>query len=116
MHVTPNLVVETILNTTLISRLGTLESKRHRYIAEGSKGSDERCLLLVLNCHLDLMISRISIQKTQSLTTRRGINDLLNTGESKRINRASFVKIRVIHTHTPRVIFLKNQPLKMKNL
>src|SRR6266536_5281864 len=106
MHVTPNLVVETILNTTLISRLGTLESKRHRYIAEGSKGSDERCLLLVLNCHLDLMITRISIQKTQMLTTRRSINDLVNTVESKRISRASLIKICVIHTNTPSVIFL----------
>src|SRR5215216_4650198 len=120
MHIAPNLAVETILNTMLISRLGTLEPKRHRHIGEGSKGSDERCLLLVLNCHLDLMITRISIHKTQTLTTRRSINDLVNTGESKRISRACLVEICVIHTHTPSAIFLKNQhrvsqPLWMKD-
>src|SRR6266511_3691900 len=98
MHIAPNLAMETILNTMLISRLGTFEPERHRHIAEGPKRSDKRCLLLVLNCHLDLMITRISIQKTQTLTTRRGINDLINTGESKRISQACLVKIRVIHT------------------
>ena len=56
MNIAPNLVMKTILHTTLISCLGTLEPKGHRNIAEGSKGSDEGCLLLVLNCHFDLMV------------------------------------------------------------
>ena len=55
-----------------ISRLGekaiplseTKKPKRHRHIAESSKRSYESGLLLVLNCHLDLMITRVSIQKT----------------------------------------------------
>src|SRR3989337_3212042 len=50
MNIASNLVKKAILNTPLISCLGTLEPTRHRYIAEGSKGSDESCLLLVLNC------------------------------------------------------------------
>ena len=63
MNIAPNLLMKTIVNTTLISCLGTLEPKGHRNIAEGSKGSDESRLLLVLNRHFNLMISRISVQK-----------------------------------------------------
>ena len=120
MNITPNLIVETVLYTPLISRLGTLKPKRHRHIAEGSKWSDESCLRLVLNCHLDLMITRVSIQKTQTLTTRRSINDLINTRESKRVSRTSFAQICVIHTHVPGAILFKHkhrvsQPLWVKN-
>ena len=50
-------MMKKILHTTLISGLGTLEPKGHRNIAEGSKGSDEGSLLLVLNCPFDLMIT-----------------------------------------------------------
>ena len=48
MNIAPNLFMKTVLHATLISRLCTLESKGHGYIAEGSKGSYERCLLLIL--------------------------------------------------------------------
>src|SRR4051812_15959129 len=109
MYITANLFMKAILYTPLISCLGTLEPEGHRHIAEGSKGSYERCLLLVLNRHLDLMITRICIQNTQTLTTRRSINNLINTGEGKRICWTSLVKICVIHTHAPGAIFLKNQ-------
>ena len=91
MNIAPNLFMKTILNTALISRLCTLEPKRHGYIAEGPKGSYESCLLLVLNCHFDLMITRISIQKTQMVTTRRSINNLINTRESKGTSCTSLV-------------------------
>src|SRR3954470_3011628 len=109
MNIPADLLMQTILDTPLISRLGTLEPKRHRHIAEGSKGSYEGCLLLVLNCHFDLMITRICIQKTQTLTTRHSINNLINTGEGKRICWTSFVEICVIHTHTPCAVLLKDQ-------
>src|SRR4051812_851254 len=109
MYITANLLMKAILYTSLISCLGTLEPKRHRYIVEGSKGSYERRLLLVLNCHLDLMITRICIWKTQTLATCRSINDLINTGEGKRICWTSLVKICVIHAHAPGAIFLKDQ-------
>ena len=91
MNIAPNLLMKAILNTTLISCLGTLESKGHGDIAEGSKGSYESCLLLVLNRHLDLMITRISIQKTQTVTTCRSINYLINARESKGVCGASLV-------------------------
>ena len=45
MNIVSNLVMEAILNTPLISRLGTLKPKMHRHIAEGPKGSDESRLL-----------------------------------------------------------------------
>src|SRR4051812_435111 len=120
MYITTNLLVEAILHTPLISSLRTLKPEGHRNIAEGSKGSYERRLLLVLNCHLDLMITRICIQKTQTLTTRRSINNLINTGEGKRICWTSLVKIYVIHTHAPGAVFLKDQhrisqPFRMEN-
>src|SRR3954464_7462458 len=120
MYITTNLSVEAILHTPLISSLRTLKPEGHRNIAEGSKGSNEHRLLLVLNCHLDLMITRIGIQKTQTLATCRSINDLINTGESKRIRWTGFIQVCVIHTHAPGAIFLKNQhriskPLMMKN-
>src|SRR3954470_22193942 len=119
MYITSNLLVKAILYTPLIGRLGTLEPKGHRHIAEGSKGSDERRLLLVLNCHFDLMITGICIQKDQTLATRRSINNLINTGEGKRICWTSFVEIYVVHTHTPTVVLLKHQhrisqPLRME--
>src|SRR3954470_24853724 len=117
MYITANLFMKAILYTPFISCLGTLEPKGHRYIAEGSNGSYKHRLLLVLNCHLDLMITRICIQKTQTLTTRRSINNLINTGEGKRICWTSFVKVCVIYTHAPGAVFLKDhhwisQPLR----
>src|SRR3954468_15248849 len=120
MYITTNLFVEAILHTPLISSLRTLKPEGHRNIAEGSKGSNERRLLLVLNCHFDLMITRICIQKTQTLATCRSINDLINTGEGKRICWTSLIKVYVIHTHTPGAVFLKDQhriskPLRVKN-
>ena len=63
MNIAADLFMKTILHTSLISGLGTLEPKRHGNIAEGSKGSYECCLLLVLDCHFDLMITRVCIQK-----------------------------------------------------
>src|SRR3954469_21995462 len=120
MNITTDLLMKAILHTPLISLLGTLEPKGHGHIAEGSKGSYEGRLLLVLNCHFDLMITRICIQKTQTLTTRRSINNLINTGKGKRICWTSFVEICVIHTHTPGAILLKDQhrisqPFGMEN-
>src|SRR3954471_21582438 len=120
MHITANLFVETILHTPLISCLGTFEPKRHRHIAEGSKGSYERRLLLVLNCHFNLMIAGVCIQETQTLTTHRSINDLINTGEGKRIRRAGLIEISIIRTHAPGAVFLKDQhriskPLRVEN-
>ena len=91
MNIAPNLFMNAILDTLLVSCLGTLESKRHGNIAEGSKGSYESCLLLVLNRHVDLMITRVSVQKTQTVTTRHSINYLINARESKGVCRASFV-------------------------
>ena len=64
MNVAPNLIMKTILYAPLVSRLGALEPKRHRHITEGSKRGNEHRLILVLNCHFDLMVSRVSIQKT----------------------------------------------------
>ena len=66
------------------------------------------------------MITRISIQKAQTLTTRRGINNPINTRESKRVSRTGLIKVYLIHRHTPSVVFLKyqhrvSQPLRMKN-
>ena len=91
MNIAPNLLMKAILNTSLVSCLGTLESKGHGNISEGSKGSYKGCLLLVLNYHFDLMITRVSIQKTQMVTTRRSINYLINARENKGVCRASLV-------------------------
>ena len=63
MNIAADLIMKTILHAALVSRLGALESKGHRYIAEGSKGSYKSCLLLVLNCHFDLMITRVASKK-----------------------------------------------------
>ena len=109
LNIAPNLFMKTILNTALMSRICTLEPKRHGHIAEGSKGSYETSLLLVLNCHFDMMVTRIRIHKTQTVTTRRSINNLINMRESKGINWTGLVQVCVIHTHTPSVILLKNQ-------
>src|SRR3954468_13095019 len=119
MNITADLLMKTTLHTPLISRLGTLEPKGHGHIAEGSKGSYEGRLLLVLSCHFYMMITGICIQKAQTLATRRSINNLINTGEGKRICWTSFVEICVVHTHTPSAVLLKNQhrisqPLRME--
>jgi hypothetical protein len=65
------------------------------------------------------MITRVSIQETQTLTTISGINDLVNAGKSKRIFEASFIQVGVVNTHSPRAILLQDkywvsQPLRME--
>ena len=43
------------------------------------------------------------------LTTCRSINDLINTGESKRISRTRLVQIRVLHTHPLGAVLLEDK-------
>jgi hypothetical protein len=109
MNIAPYLPMKTVLDTALISRLGTLKPKGHRNIAESSKRGDKIRLLLVFYCHLDLMITRISIQETQPLTTRRGINDLVDTGEGKWISWTGLIKACVVNAHALGAVLLENQ-------
>src|SRR3989337_4114410 len=106
MNVAPNLLVEAILDTPLISRSCTFEPEGHRDIAKGPKRCDESRLLLILDGHLYLMITGVSIQETQTLTTRRGIDYLINSWEGKRVFGTSLVEICVVNTHAPSAIFL----------
>ena len=57
MNIAPNLSVQTVLNTTLISRPRAFESEGHGHIAKGPEGGYEGRLLLILYGHLDLVIS-----------------------------------------------------------
>ena len=64
MHISPNLFPEAILHCPRITSSCILQTERHIGVAKNSKGGDEGCLLLILNGHLNLMISRVGVEKT----------------------------------------------------
>jgi hypothetical protein len=57
------LILETVLDGTLVRGTHVLEPKRHYHVAIGTERRDKRCLDLVIFLETDLVITRVAIEK-----------------------------------------------------
>jgi len=71
-------VTEDLEHTLLVCSPYVLKAERHGYITKHSERSDERSRELVGLFHLDLVVPRISIKESQSLTPRSRVNYLVD--------------------------------------
>ena len=62
----------------LEGRTSVLEPEGHADVAVRSHRSGERCFLLVLLCHANLVVLGVLVQKAKKVTPRRGVDDLVN--------------------------------------
>ena len=60
-----NLAREALLHAPLVGRPGVLDTERHGHVAEGAEWRDEHCLILILDRHIDLVITRVSVEEAQ---------------------------------------------------
>ena len=91
VDVAANLAREAFLHAPLVGRPGVLEAEGHGGVAEGSEWGDERRLLLVLDGHFDLVVTRIGVEETQRFRARGGINYLVDPREDELLLRAGAV-------------------------
>jgi hypothetical protein len=61
LQVAADLLLETLLHTSLESSLGVAEDERHGCVAEGAKRGDERCGQLVQGVHGNLLVPGIRV-------------------------------------------------------
>ena len=64
------------------------------------------CLLNVLHRHLDLVIAREGVQKTQQVAFGGGVNDLIDARKLEGFLRASLVEVGEIEAHALLPAFL----------
>jgi hypothetical protein len=57
------LILETVLDGTLVCGPRILEPERHYHVAVGAERHDKRCLDLVVFVESDLVITRVAIEK-----------------------------------------------------
>src|SRR4051812_31076082 len=120
MQISAELRVSAPLNCALVSGTSVLQTKRHGDITIIPKGGYKCSLYLILNNKFYLVIAGCGIQKGQELVVGRRINQLINTGQSKRIFGARLVQESVIDTHAPSLVLLHyedwvRQPLGVKH-
>jgi hypothetical protein len=103
LDVAPDLDVEAFPHSSLKGRSYILEPEGYTSIAEAPYRHNKCLLLLILNCYLDLEVTRERIKKAQKVTSCHGVHDLINAWQWKRILRAGLVEIREIdaHPHSP---------------
>jgi hypothetical protein len=67
------------------------------------------------------VVSRVAVEEAEQVTTRRGIDDLINPWQLEGVIGAVFVEIRVVDAHPPLVRVLLadedgvGKPLKMED-
>ena len=91
VHIASDLLLEAILHCPLIGGSRVLQADGHKSIPEDPESGDESRLLLILESHLDLVITRVGIKEAHKLTSCSRIYDLVNTKQHKGILWAGLV-------------------------
>ena len=73
-------VLESDAHGPLEGQTSILEPKGHADVAVRSHRACERCLLLVLLRHADLVVPGVRIQKAKEVASRRGVDVLVDAG------------------------------------
>ena len=106
LYLMMNHIMKQNYHGSLIGCPSVLQSKRHHFVTENAPLHDEGCLLHVLGCHLDLIITRESVHEGEYLMMCGIINQNINVGKQKVIFRACSVQVPIINTHYYLSIFL----------
>ena len=98
LHYFADLVCQTCLNHALICCAGVFEPEGHCVKTEGAIWSDKcRCSLIGLR-HLNLMVSGVCVEETQSVVSCGSVDNLIDAREGEGILGASLVKVLEIDT------------------
>ena len=84
---------------SLIGWPNILQPKWHNLVTEGALLCDKDCLLHVLRCHLDLIVTREPVHEVEYLMLCGVVNQNIDMGKRKVILGDCPVQISVVHTH-----------------
>jgi hypothetical protein len=92
LDVLADLVLEASVHAQLLGCACILQAEGHDVEAEDTVRCDKRGELLVLYFQLDLIIAGVSIEEGEALSTRCGVDELVNTWRPEVILRAVLVE------------------------
>jgi hypothetical protein len=100
------LLLEIGLDSSLVGGASILQTERHRCVVVGAKWGDEHGLLLIFFLDGDLVVSRVAVEEAEQVTTRHGVNDLINPRQPEGVLGAVFVENSVVDAHPPLICVL----------
>ncbi|PAN24295.1 hypothetical protein PAHAL_4G093100 [Panicum hallii] len=100
--------MEDMVHSPLICSTSILQAESHNHVLEQTHGSrhSERSLVYIFGGHEDLIISCITIHKTQNLVAGGSVDQCLCNGHRVFIFWSGPIKIPEVHAHPPSAIFL----------
>jgi hypothetical protein len=100
LGVAPNLGAKAFPHGSLEGGSCILEPKGHASIEVAPYWGDERCLLFILYCHLNLVVNKECIEGSQQVTACHGIHDLVDVRQQEWILGICLVDIvKSMHIH-----------------
>jgi hypothetical protein len=93
LNVAPDLRVEALPDGPLKGISRVLEPKGHTSVAVATYWRDEHYLIFILHRHLNLVVARERVEEAQQVTACRGVQDLVDARQRKRILWAALVEI-----------------------
>ena len=81
LHVAPDLVFEVLIDESLVSGSGVLQSEGHYSVAVEALGGHEGGVLLIFGCHPDLIVSGKSIHEAEQSMAGRRVYQLVDFQE-----------------------------------
>ena len=82
----------------LIGCTGVFEPKRHGVKTEGAVWRDKCCCGLIGLRHLNLMVSVVCVEETQSVVSCGSVDNLIDAREGEGILWASLIEVLEINT------------------
>ena len=105
LHGRSYLLLEHPVHQPLIGSSCVLEPKRHHTITIGSLRCDERGLFLVTWVHVDLVVTREGIHKTEKFMADSGIHDEVDTRQRETVLWACFVDVSEVDAESPLAVW-----------
>lgn len=100
-NISPDLIFKYLVDESLISSSGILQSKGHHLITVEALVCDESGLLLVGSIHLNLVVPREGIHEVKGLVPHRLVYQCVDPREGEAIFWARLVKVGEVDAHSP---------------
>src|SRR3954463_4000701 len=99
MNVAANLARKALLHAPLVGWSGVLDAEYHGGVEECSEWRHERCLLLVIDCHFYLVVTKVGVKESQRHQAHGRVDDLIDPREDELLLWAGAIEICVVDTH-----------------
>src|SRR3954467_2349926 len=101
LHISVDLWLKSSVDNPRKRRTCVLQSKWHPHKTVRAAWSDERSLLFIFFGHENLVVPGVGVKKRKQVTSGRGVNNLVNAQQGKRIFGASLVNIGEVDAKPP---------------